>query len=125
MLTRGGGLARGRVGFVRGLLRALRDLLDATGHGEDVAGDGVGVVLLRLGVFFRTLSQVVEFFGDLAQGASSFDNLADGALQLVEKAVEQFDHGADLIVRLDIDALGQVAVSACDGLQRGDHATYV
>jgi len=125
MLTCGGGLACGGVGLVGSLLRALRHFLNAAGHGEDVAGDRVGVVLLRLGVFFRALGQLVQLLRNLAQRGGGIDDLADGALQLVEKAVEQLDHRADLVVGFDVDALGQIAIAAGDRLQRRDHAADI
>ncbi len=83
------------------------------------------MVLLRLGVLFRALGQLVQFFGNLSERAGRLDDLANGALQFVEKTIEQLDHGADFVVRFDIHAPGQVAVAASDGLQRGDDAAHV
>ncbi len=82
-------------------------------------------MLLRLGVFLRALGELVEVLGDLAQRGSGIDDLADGALQLVEEAVEQLDHGADLVVGFDVHPLGQIAVTAGDRLQRSDHAADI
>ncbi len=97
--------------------RAGARFLDAAGHGLDVAADRVGVALLRLGIFLGILGQPVQLRGHSAQRGGRVDDLADGALQLVEEAVEQLDHGADLVVGLDGDTPGQVAIAAGNGLQ--------
>ena len=98
-------------------MRAVGDFLNAVGHGQDVAADRIGMALLGTGVFFGTLGQPVKLLGHAGQRAGGIDDLPDGALQLVDKAVEQLNHFADFVVGVDIHPAGQVAVTAGDGLQ--------
>src|SRR5690606_15710771 len=76
-------------------------------------------------VALRLAGQPIEVLGHLRQRAGRFDNLPNGGLQLVEELVEQLDHGADFIVRHDVDTLGQIAVAAGNGAQGIDHPVYV
>jgi len=62
--------------------------------------------------------QLIETLGagavapGLAERVGGLDDLADGALQLVQKTIEQLDHGADFVIGLDVDAPSEVAFAA-------------
>ncbi|MNS87156.1 hypothetical protein D3C72_1210880 [compost metagenome] len=49
------------------------------------------------------------------------DHLADGGLQLVQEVVEPLRQLADLVITVQVDALGQIPLAAGDVLEAGHH----
>ncbi|MNQ64913.1 hypothetical protein D3C85_793530 [compost metagenome] len=103
-----------RVGIARHLQGGGAELLERGGNQIDLLILGLHAGTGALGPLRR--------LGRAGPGAGDrIDHLADGGLQLVEEVVEPPGQLTDLVIALQIDALGQIPLAAGDVLETGHH----
>ena len=108
----------GLLGGGSGVLGVAGDLHGGTRHLGDGGGDHGHLLLLALQLFHRGLVGHQTAFGIGVQLVGKLTDVGDELMLAAHEAVEAAGELAHFVVGVDLDALGQIAVTVGDAGQR-------